>query len=137
MPKLYVLALFVLFQLKWLNLPKTLVLVIFAYFYAEIICFSTFCIISKSKWLNLLKILVSVKFAEIIFWHFSDSFIKLFSLLQIPMSIVLSSEQKTISVTKYTGYVHKLIPEDEEKTSDFFQIILTHNGSTHYVPCLL
>ena len=69
-------------------------------------------------------------------WHFSDSFITLFSLLQIPMCIVLPSEQKTRSGTKYTGHVHKLIPEDE-KTSDFFQIILVYNGSTHYVPCLL
>ena len=53
------------------------------------------------------------------------------------MCIVLPSEQKTRSGTKYTGYVQKLIPEDEEKTSDFFQIILAYNGSTHYVPCLL
>ena len=53
------------------------------------------------------------------------------------MCIVLPSEQKTRSGTKFTGYVHKLIPEDEEKTSDFFQIILAYNSSTHYVPCLL
>ena len=53
------------------------------------------------------------------------------------MCIVLPSEQKTRSGTKHTGYVHKLIPEGEEKTSDFLQIILAYNGSTHYVPCLL
>ena len=53
------------------------------------------------------------------------------------MCIALPREQKTRSGTKYTGYVHKLILEDEEKTSDFFQIILAYNGSTHYLPCLL
>ena len=45
MLKSYVSVLFVLLRSKWLNLMKTLVLVKFAYFYAEIICFSTFCII--------------------------------------------------------------------------------------------
>ena len=47
MPESYVSALFVLFQSKWLNMPKTFVSVKFAYFYSEIICFGTFCIISK------------------------------------------------------------------------------------------
>ena len=45
MLKLYVSALFVLIKSKQLNLLKTLVLVKFGYFYAKIICFSTFCII--------------------------------------------------------------------------------------------
>ena len=35
------------------------------------------------------------------------------------------------------GYFHKLIPEHEERTSDFFQIILAYSGSTHYVSRLL
>ena len=46
-------------------------------------------------------------------------------------------KQRTRTGTKYTEYVHKLMPEDEEKTSDFFQIILAYNGSTYYVLCLL
>ena len=108
---------------------------------AKIICFGTFCIIP----VQMVKSAKNTCFSQIciflcqnyMFWHFSDSFITLFSFLQIPMCIVLPSEQKTRSGTKYTGYVHKLIPEDEEKTSDFFQIILAYNGSTHYVPCLL
>ena len=70
------------------------------------------------------------------FWHFSHGFITLFSLLQVPVCNVMPSEQKTRTGTKCTGYVHKLIPEDEEKTSDFFQIILAYKGSTH-VSCLV
>ena len=53
------------------------------------------------------------------------------------MCIVMPSEQKTRTGTKYTEYIHKLIPEDEEKTSNFFQIILAYNSSTHDVPCLV
>ena len=95
---------------------------------AEITCFGTFCIIP----IQMVKSAENTCFGQIwiflcqnyMFWHFSDSFITLFSFLQIPMCIVLPSEQKTRSGTKYTGYVHKLIPEDEEKTSDFFKIIL-------------
>ena len=46
MLKLYVLAFLLLIQSKQLNLLKTLVLVKFGYFYAEIICFDTFCIVT-------------------------------------------------------------------------------------------
>ena len=127
---------------KWLNLPKSCVSTLFQMVKsAKIICFITFCIIL----VQMVKSAENTCFGQIciflcqnyMFRHFSDSFITLFSFLQIPMCIVLPSEQKTRSGTKYTGYVHKLIPEDEEKTSDFFQIILAYNGSTHYVPCLL
>ena len=114
---------------KWLNVPKALVSVKFVYFSAEIMCFGTFllgCKISMSKQLNVPKILILVKFvyfcAKIMCFSTFQSFITLFSLLQMPMCIVMPSEQKT-----RTG----------RKTSGFFQIILAYNGSTPYIPCLL